>query len=300
MRILGIETSCDETSAAVVEETGDAARPGRSARTSSPRRSRSTASGAASCPSWRRGSTSATSAASSSARWPTRLDLERPRRDRRHAGARAGRIAARRRVVREGRRRRGRPAARRRPSSRRPHRVARAAERRAAAAGDRAGRLGRPHQPVSRRDGPASTSCSAARATMRRARRTTRSRSCWASAIRAGRSSIGWRAPATTAPFALPGTRLTHADRNAPHLKGDLDFSFSGLKTAVLRSCASGSEHGRAGRTGDRRHLRQLSARRRRRRWSIGAFEAARRHGAKSIGVAGGVSANSRLRAELT
>src|SRR5207237_2248319 len=27
MRILGIETSCDETSAAVVEETGDTARP---------------------------------------------------------------------------------------------------------------------------------------------------------------------------------------------------------------------------------------------------------------------------------
>src|SRR5439155_5902102 len=34
---------------------------------------------------------------------------------------------------------------------------------------------------------------------------------------------------------ALPTTRLTHADRNAPELKGDLDFSFSGLKTAVLR-----------------------------------------------------------------
>src|SRR5438445_6207662 len=33
----------------------------------------------------------------------------------------------------------------------------------------------------------------------------------------------------------LPATRLTHADRNAPELKGDLDFSFSGLKTAVLR-----------------------------------------------------------------
>src|SRR5215510_14975871 len=33
----------------------------------------------------------------------------------------------------------------------------------------------------------------------------------------------------------LPTMRLTHADRNAPHLKGDLDFSFSGLKTAVLR-----------------------------------------------------------------
>src|SRR5882724_5790518 len=35
--------------------------------------------------------------------------------------------------------------------------------------------------------------------------------------------------------IALPTTRLTHADRNAPHLKGDLDFSFSGLKTAVRR-----------------------------------------------------------------
>src|SRR5262249_62376230 len=34
---------------------------------------------------------------------------------------------------------------------------------------------------------------------------------------------------------ALPTTRLTHADRNAPELKGDLDFSFSGLKTAVFR-----------------------------------------------------------------
>src|SRR3954465_1860872 len=34
---------------------------------------------------------------------------------------------------------------------------------------------------------------------------------------------------------ALPTTRLTHPDRPAPELKGDLDFSFSGLKTAVLR-----------------------------------------------------------------
>src|SRR3984893_4418255 len=35
--------------------------------------------------------------------------------------------------------------------------------------------------------------------------------------------------------IALPTTRLTHVDRNAPELKGDLDFSFSGLKTAVMR-----------------------------------------------------------------
>ena len=68
MRILGIETSCDETSAAVVEETGDAAGRGRSDRTSSRRRSPCIASGAVWCRSWRRGSTSATSAASSTAR----------------------------------------------------------------------------------------------------------------------------------------------------------------------------------------------------------------------------------------
>src|SRR5215204_907725 len=33
----------------------------------------------------------------------------------------------------------------------------------------------------------------------------------------------------------FPKTRLTHADRNAPHLPGTRDFSFSGLKTSVLR-----------------------------------------------------------------
>ena len=33
----------------------------------------------------------------------------------------------------------------------------------------------------------------------------------------------------------FPKTRLTHADRNAPHLPGRRDFSFSGLKTSVLR-----------------------------------------------------------------
>ena len=80
-----------------------------------------------------------------------RHDVARPRRDRRHAGPGPRRLAAGRRVVREGRRGGRRAAARRRPPSRRPHRVARAAERRAAAAGGRARRLGRPHQPVSGR-----------------------------------------------------------------------------------------------------------------------------------------------------
>jgi len=108
----------------------------------------------------------------------------------------------------------------------------------------------------------------------------------------------------------LPTTRLTHADRNAPELKGDLDFSFSGLKTAVLRHVkGSGVVFGDASDENDSRPLHRP-------RQEIAdicasfqrvvvtalidrVFDAARRYSAKSIGVAGGVSANSRLRAEL-
>ena len=68
MLVLGIETSCDETAAALVEDSEAAA--GSFDRTSSRHRSTSIASGAAWCRSWRRASTCATSAASSSARWP--------------------------------------------------------------------------------------------------------------------------------------------------------------------------------------------------------------------------------------
>jgi N6-L-threonylcarbamoyladenine synthase len=91
----------------------------------------------------------------------------------------------------------------------------------------------------------------------------------------------------------FPTMRITHKDRNAPGLKGDLDFSFSGLKTAVLR-------HVRA-------HERPLSDRQVAdvcasfQRVVVTSlvervFAAARRVGAGSVGVAGGVSANSRLR----
>jgi N6-L-threonylcarbamoyladenine synthase len=101
----------------------------------------------------------------------------------------------------------------------------------------------------------------------------------------------------------LPTTRLTHADRNAPELKGDLDFSFSGLKTAVLRYVRA-----REAAEKDSRPLfaedeiADLCASFQ--RVVVTAlidrlFDAARRHQAKSIGIAGGVSANSRLRAEL-
>lgn len=99
----------------------------------------------------------------------------------------------------------------------------------------------------------------------------------------------------------LPGTRLTHPDRNAPHLKGDLDFSFSGLKTAVLRVVRE-RDHADAGRLSDREIADICASFQRTVVTTLidRAFDAARRFGAKSIGVAGGVSANSRLRAELT
>jgi N6-L-threonylcarbamoyladenine synthase len=97
---------------------------------------------------------------------------------------------------------------------------------------------------------------------------------------------------------ALPVTRLTHADRNAPDLKGDLDFSFSGLKTAVARYVREKRAQG--GLTDQ--DIADLCASFQ--RVVVSAlldrlFTAARRHHARSIGVAGGVSANSRLRAEL-
>jgi tRNA N6-adenosine threonylcarbamoyltransferase len=112
---------------------------------------------------------------------------------------------------------------------------------------------------------------------------------------------------------ALPTTRLTHADRNAPQLKGDLDFSFSGLKTAVLRHVRARVAEKGVGR-GFTESVKSLpppfSAQEIAdicasfQRIVVTAlldrlFDAARRQQAKSIGIAGGVSANSRLRAEL-
>jgi N6-L-threonylcarbamoyladenine synthase len=99
---------------------------------------------------------------------------------------------------------------------------------------------------------------------------------------------------------ALPTTRLTHADRNRPDLKGDLDFSFSGLKTAVLHyvrgrqaaSPAPMTEHEIADLCASFQRVVVTALVDR-------LFDAARRHGARSVGVAGGVSANSRLRGAL-
>jgi N6-L-threonylcarbamoyladenine synthase len=101
----------------------------------------------------------------------------------------------------------------------------------------------------------------------------------------------------------FPKTRLTHADRNAPHLAGRQDFSFSGLKTSVLRH-VSGRRAALG--LGDDESLPEGEIR------DIAAsfqrvvvdtlvdrlFDAAREHGARSVAIAGGVSANRRLREE--
>ena len=201
MKILGIETSCDETSAAVVEETGDASRP------------------------WAIRSNVIASQAPIHREWggvvPELASRQHIRdicgvveRAMGEACGRRGRdldaiavtegpgprrFAARRRIVREVRRGGREPAAGSGAPSRRAHRVAGPPQRRAAAAGRRPGRVGRPHQPLLRAASPAATSSSAGLATMRPARRTTRSRSCWASAIPAVRWSTGWPARETTA-----------------------------------------------------------------------------------------------------
>jgi len=101
----------------------------------------------------------------------------------------------------------------------------------------------------------------------------------------------------------FPKTRLTHADRNAPHLRGDRDFSFSGLKTSVLRHVTVlRAERGiPAEQPLPERETRNICASFQRvvvETLLDRLFDAARWHGARSVGIAGGVSANRRLRAD--
>jgi N6-L-threonylcarbamoyladenine synthase len=99
----------------------------------------------------------------------------------------------------------------------------------------------------------------------------------------------------------LPKTRLTHVDRNAPHLPGRRDFSFSGVKTSVLRHVAA--RRVAIGLAPDAplpsQHVSDIAASFQRvvvETLLDRLFEAARAYGARSVGLAGGVSANSRLR----
>jgi N6-L-threonylcarbamoyladenine synthase len=95
----------------------------------------------------------------------------------------------------------------------------------------------------------------------------------------------------------FPAARMTHPDRNEPLQKGQWDFSFSGVKTAVLRHVRAQGPAWQPspGEIADICASFQRSV--------VGAlvdktFAAARWYGARSIGIAGGVSANSRLRAD--
>jgi N6-L-threonylcarbamoyladenine synthase len=107
--------------------------------------------------------------------------------------------------------------------------------------------------------------------------------------------------------YDLPRFKITHKDRTPgpagvrppgfeKALEHRADFSFSGLKTAVLRHVRahegpmSESTIADVSASFQRIVVSTLIDR---------LFEAARRYQAKSVGVAGGVSANSRLRSEL-
>jgi N6-L-threonylcarbamoyladenine synthase len=97
----------------------------------------------------------------------------------------------------------------------------------------------------------------------------------------------------------LPATRLTHPDRNAPSREYRFDFSFSGLKTAVLRHVRERQATLGVERLPDA-EIRNLAASFQ--TTVVGTlvdrtFAAAKWHNARSVGIAGGVSANSRLRA---
>jgi N6-L-threonylcarbamoyladenine synthase len=120
--------------------------------------------------------------------------------------------------------------------------------------------------------------------------------------------------------YAFPLPRMTHADRNQPEPTAPsgllppsvgrrVDFSFSGLKTAVSRlvhELAESRDEGRGARneepsTLDPRVVADIAASFQRtvvQALLDRTFEAAAWLGAKSLGISGGVSANSRLRAE--
>jgi N6-L-threonylcarbamoyladenine synthase len=109
-------------------------------------------------------------------------------------------------------------------------------------------------------------------------------------------------------PFSVP--RMTHADRVHPEITAppgllpekaarNVDFSFSGLKTAVMREV--GGRRSEVGQSLNPAVVADIAASFQRvvvEALLDRTFEIAGWLGANSIGIAGGVSANSRLRAE--
>jgi N6-L-threonylcarbamoyladenine synthase len=101
----------------------------------------------------------------------------------------------------------------------------------------------------------------------------------------------------------FPKTRMTHADRNAPERDGRRDFSFSGLKTSVLRHVTLRREALGIGPAESLPEGEVIAIAAGFQRVVVESlvdrlFEAARWYGARSVGIAGGVSANRRLRAD--
>ena len=121
--------------------------------------------------------------------------------------------------------------------------------------------------------------------------------------------------------YDFPVARLTHADRNVPQATAPagllppeiarrVDFSFSGLKTAVLRLVRESTGAPASGKAASadalgalltEAQVADIAASFQRVVVNVlldRTFEAARWLGARSIGISGGVSANSQLRAE--
>lgn len=101
--------------------------------------------------------------------------------------------------------------------------------------------------------------------------------------------------------FTTP--RMTHPDRNDPKAALAAEFSFSGLKTAVVRHLEKRDETGalKGGATLTDQEKADFAASFQRTVVETllkNTFAVAGAYGAKSIGIAGGVSANSRLRAD--
>ena len=234
MIVLGIETSCDETAAALVEETGDAARPWRL-------RSSVVASQVDIHREWGGVVPGAVRAAAH----PRHL-----RRRRARAPTEAGVAASMRSRSRRGRAWSARCSSACRSPRRSPGRArcrwsSRASPRRHIESlvlehgemplpGRRARRLGRAHEPVSRAaPGPyellGRTRDDAAGEAYDKVAK------LLGSGIPAVPVIDRLAAQGNDRAIAFPKTRLTHADRNAPDLPGRRDFSFSGLKTSVLR-----------------------------------------------------------------
>ena len=206
----------------------------------------------------------------------------RRRRGRRHRRARADRRAARRRLGGEGARLVAAAAADPGRPSARPRRVALSPAARPRAAVHLLARERRAHDAARRPGARAATACSARRSTTRRARPSTRARGCSGSAIPGGKEIDALARRGDPTAYVFPVARVP-----------GLDFSFSGLKTALLYTVRDLAPAELEARRADLAAALPARDRARARR------AAARRPAPSRIAVVGGVAANSELRAAL-